>query len=74
MSSRSERRRVIKRKGLDYKGCPVDKLVLEVLHAHSTQVGNDNILAEISYETLKMIRSDVFKAHPDILDREAVDG
>lgn len=75
MSTRTERRKVINRKDLDYD-CPVDKEVVKLLHEYAIEYGaildDDSgrvaTGSQLNIETLKQIRKDVFKSIPGILE------
>ncbi len=70
MDKRKQKKEVINRKEID-PNCPVDKLVINVLHAHGIrQQGKDKeaVACQASIETIKLIRKDVFKSNPDILN------
>jgi hypothetical protein len=70
MSTRPEKRKIINRKGFDYE-CPVDIEVLKILHEHAVMNNLDQevVAADMSLETIKKIRKDVFKSIPDIIER-----
>lgn len=66
---RQQKRKIINRKTIDYT-CPVDLEVVKILHAHAIEnnLDKESVAADISFETLKQIRKDVFKSIPDIIE------
>ena len=73
MSTRTERRKVINRKDIDYT-CPVDREVVNLLHEYAIEYNatfdEEGILdgSQLSIETVKLIRKDILKQMPGILD------
>lgn len=71
---RVEKRKIINRKGFDYQ-CPVDIEVVKILHEYAiaNNLDKEVVAADMSLDTIKKIRKDVFKSIPDIIDQCIID-